>query len=191
MVHFIRFNVVGILGFGLQTGVLVVLTHNPYRSGYLLATAAAVEIAVLHNFIWHQRWTWRDRPSATIAETFGRLVKFNITNGAVSIGGNLLFMSLLVGRLRLPIAGANAVSVAACSLCNFFLADRVAFWSAAASEARRRFRFRNQKGSKAPLVPAHSKSHPLSLSPAASSPPASVSGSRAGGGRRVADQAAD
>jgi putative flippase GtrA len=191
MAHFIRFNVVGILGFAVQTGVLVVLTHYPYQSGYLLATAAAVEIAVLHNFIWHQRWTWRDRPSATIAETFGRLVKFNITNGAVSIGGNLLFMSLLVGRLRLPIAGANAMSVAACSICNFFLADRIAFWSTAASKARRRFGFRNQNGSKAPSMPAHSKSYVVSPSLAASSPPALVSGSRAGGGRRVADQAAD
>ena len=191
MVHFIRFNAVGILGFGMQTGVLVILTHNPFRIGYLPATAAAVEIAVLHNFVWHQRWTWRDRPSATVAETFGRLVKFNITNGAVSISGNLLFMSLLVGRLRLPIAAANALSVAACAICNFFLADRVAFWSAAASEARRRFGFRNQNRSKAPSMPAQSKSNQIIRSPAAFSPPALISGSRAGGAPHVSDQAAD
>ena len=127
MVHFIRFNMVGILGFGLQTGVLLILTHNPYRVGYLPATAAAVEIAVLNNFIWHQRWTWRDRPSSSMADTMGRLVKFNVTNGAVSIIGNLVFMGLLVGRLHAPIAGATVASVAACSICNFFLADRIAF----------------------------------------------------------------
>ena len=127
MVHFIRFNMVGIIGFVVQTGVLLILTHNPYRVGYLVATAAAVEIAVLNNFIWHQRWTWRDRPSSTIAETAGRLVKFNVTNGAVSLIGNLVFMGLLVGRLHFPIAGATAASVAACSICNFFLADRIAF----------------------------------------------------------------
>ena len=57
-----------------------------------------------------------------------RLLKFNITNGAVSLIGNLIFMSLLVGRLGLPIAGANVLSVVACSICNFFLADRVAFY---------------------------------------------------------------
>ena len=128
MIHFIRFNVVGVLGFALQSGALFALTHSAHPIGYLAATAAAVELAVLNNFVWHQRWTWRDRPSATARETLCRLAKFNITNGAVSITGNLVLMSILVGRLRLPIAGANLASVAACSICNFFLADRIAFY---------------------------------------------------------------
>jgi len=127
VIHFIRFNVVGVIGFALQACALFVLTHNPHRLGYLLATAAAVELAVLHNFVWHQYWTWRDRPSVTTGETWLRLVRFNITNGAVSIVGNLICMSLLVGTLRLPILAANVLSVIACSICNFLLADRLAF----------------------------------------------------------------
>src|SRR5213080_3934945 len=129
MIHFIRFNVVGVLGFALQTAALFFLTHSAHPIGYLPATGAAVELAVLNNFVWHQRWTWKDRPSATTGETLRRLLKFNITNGAVSITGNLVFMSLLVGRAGLPIAGANVASVAACSICNFFLADRIAFYA--------------------------------------------------------------
>ena len=128
MIHFISFNVVGVLGFALQSGALFVLTHSALSMGYLAATAAAVELAVLNNFVWHQRWTWKDRPSANTRETLRRLLKFNITNGAVSITGNLLLMSILVGRAGLPIAGANVASVAACSICNFFLADRIAFY---------------------------------------------------------------
>jgi putative flippase GtrA len=128
MIHFIRFNVVGVIGFALQSAALFVLTHSAHPAGYLVATAVAVELAVLNNFVWHQRWTWRDRPSATTKETLHRLAKFNITNGAVSITGNLVLMSILVGRLGLPIAGANVASVAACSICNFFLADRIAFY---------------------------------------------------------------
>src|SRR5258707_6460172 len=116
MIHFIRFNVVGVFGFALQSATLFVLTHSARPVGYLAATAAAVELAVLNNFVWHQRWTWSDRPSATWGETLRRLIKFNITNGAVSIIGNLIFMSLLVGHLRLPISGANIASVAACSI---------------------------------------------------------------------------
>src|SRR6266436_1668740 len=127
MIHWLKFNIVGVLGFALQSGALFVLTNNSHPIGYVLATAAAVELAVLNNFIWHQRWTWKDRPSATRGETLNRLAKFNITNGLVSLGGNLLLMSILVGRLGLPISGANVASVAACSLCNFFLADRFAF----------------------------------------------------------------
>src|SRR5438093_12853406 len=127
MIHFTRFNVVGVLGFALQSGALFVLTHIAPPLGYLLATAAAVELAVLNNFVWHQRWTWRDRPSATRAETLRGLAKCNITNGAVSITGNLVLMSILVARLGLPIAGANVVSVAACSIWNFFVPDLTAF----------------------------------------------------------------
>src|SRR3989454_10154830 len=128
MVHFIRFNVVGVFGFALQSGVLFVLTHSPHPFGYIAATAVAVELAILNNFVWHQRWTWKDRPSATTGETLRRLLKFNITNGAVSITGNLIFMSLLVGRLGVPVAFAYVTSVAACAICNFFLADRIAVY---------------------------------------------------------------
>ena len=133
MIHFFRFNVVGILGFALQTGALFVLTHGPHPLGYLAATAAAVELAVLNNFVWHQRWTWKDRPPASRGETLRRLLKFNITNGAVSLVGNVIFMSILVGRLRLPIAIAYVMSVTACATCNFLLADRFAFQVESAS----------------------------------------------------------
>ena len=137
MIHFIKFNVVGALGFALQSGALFVLTHNAYHVSYLAATAVAVEVAVLHNFVWHQRWTWRDRPSATRGETLRRLAKFNITNGAVSIAGNLVLMSILVGRLGLPITGANLLSVVACSIFSFILADRIAFVPALATDTGR------------------------------------------------------
>src|SRR5712691_8306304 len=129
MSHFIRFNVVGVLGFALQSGALFTLTHREHPLGYLAATAAAVELAVLNNFVWHQRWTWSDRPSTTTGETLRRLAKFNISNGLVSILGNLAFMSVLVGRLGLAIVLANLISVLACSLLNFILADRIAFTS--------------------------------------------------------------
>src|SRR5712691_1475005 len=127
MLHWIKFNVVGVVGFALQAGALFVLTHNTNRISYLAATALAVELAVLNNFVWHQRWTWSDRPSTTTGETLRRLAKFNITNGLVSILGNLAFMSVLVGRLGLAIVLANLISVLACSLLNFVLADRIAF----------------------------------------------------------------
>jgi dolichol-phosphate mannosyltransferase len=127
MLHWVKFNLVGVVGFGLQTGVLFIFTHATRQVSYLAATATAVELAVLNNFIWHQRWTWRDRPSLTIKQTLRRLVKFNLTSGLFSIVGNLIFMAFLVGRLGLPIGPANLASVAACSVVSFFLADRIAF----------------------------------------------------------------
>ena len=127
MIHWIKFNLVGALGFAIQSAALFVFTHTAHHPGYLAATAAAVELAVLNNFVWHQRWTWRDRPSVTMRETLYRLAKFNVTNGLFSITGNLVIMTVLVGRFGLGISGANLLSVAACSICNFVLADRIAF----------------------------------------------------------------
>jgi dolichol-phosphate mannosyltransferase len=127
MLHWIKFNFVGVLGFGIQTGVLFVLTNVTPQVGYLLATATAVELAVLNNFVWHQRWTWRDRPSLNAKETFHRLLKFNLTSGLFSLVGNLLLMSMLVGRFGVAVGPANVASVGACSIVSFFLADRIAF----------------------------------------------------------------
>jgi dolichol-phosphate mannosyltransferase len=127
MLHWIKFNVVGVFGFALQSLALFVLTHTAYSISYLAATAVAVELAVLNNFVWHQRWTWSDRPSMTKRGTLRRLVKFNVTTGLVSIVGNLVLMSILVGRFRLPVTPANLLTVTSCSILSFFLADRIAF----------------------------------------------------------------
>jgi dolichol-phosphate mannosyltransferase len=127
MIHWIKFNVVGVLGFALQSAALFVLTHTAYSISYLTATAVAVELAVLNNFVWHQRWTWSDRPTKTRKETWRRLAKFNVTTGLVSISGNLVLMSILVGRFRVPITGANVITVLSCSILSFILADRIAF----------------------------------------------------------------
>jgi len=127
MFHWIKFNVVGLLGFALQSGALFVLTHTAYSISYLAATAMAVELAVLNNFVWHQRWTWSDRPTMTTKDTLRRLARFNVTTGLVSIAGNLVLMSILVGRFGMPVIGASVITVAVCSVLNFVLADRVAF----------------------------------------------------------------
>jgi len=132
--RWVKFNVVGAIGIGVQLAVLGFLTA--LNMNYLLATALAVESAVLHNFGWHERFTWRDRVAlvnpaiATRAcESAVRLLRFNLSTGAVSIGGNLLFMRLLVGQADLPPVIANVLSIAACSLLNFLVSDRWVFRS--------------------------------------------------------------
>ncbi len=91
---------------------------------YLVATALAVEAAILHNFAWHRRWTWADRPASGVILT---LLKFNTFAGAVSLIGNLLLMFLFVGVLNLNPQVANLITIAVCSLLNFALADRFVF----------------------------------------------------------------
>ncbi len=106
---------------------MLTLLRSGAHLDYMLATALAVETAVIHNFLWHERFTWRDRPSAHARESLRRFLKFNATNGAVSIVGNLLIMRALVGGFRMNYVAANLVAVGVCSLANFLLSDRVEF----------------------------------------------------------------
>lgn len=119
-----RFNLVGAVGMVFQLGALAVLSPL-VRGRYLVATAAAIELTLLHNFIWHLRYTWRDRrPGGSIA---GKMVRFHLSNGLVSMAGNLALMRLLVGAARLPVLAANGVAILFCSIINFWLGDTWAF----------------------------------------------------------------
>ena len=121
-VRWLKFNAVGAAGIFVQLAVLVSLRAGLHMH-YLLATALAVEATVLHNFFWHERFTWADRKSTNWG---ARLLKFNLATGLFSIAGNLFFTAVLV-RAGLGYLPANAVSIALCSLINFFLNDRLVF----------------------------------------------------------------
>ena len=124
--RWLKFNLVGAIGIVVQLAVLGIL-NGVLRLDYLPATALAVEAAVVHNFLWHERFTWADRASVTRRQALLRLVRFNLTTGAVSILGNLLLMRLLVGQTHLPSLAANLASIAGCSLVNFLVSEYIVF----------------------------------------------------------------
>jgi putative flippase GtrA len=126
--HCVRFYAVGTLGIVVQLAALTLLKSG-LQMGYLAATVLAVEAAVLHNFFWHEHWTWADRTRRVSRGRARRLVRFHLTNGAVSILGNLILMQLLVGRARIPYVLASLLSVTVCSLLNFLAADRLVFFA--------------------------------------------------------------
>ena len=124
--RWVKFNFVGGIGIGVQLAALALL-RSGFHLDYLVATALAVEAAVIHNFLWHERFTWRDRPSAHVWHSLVRLARFNLTNGAVSILGNVALMRVLVGGLRMNYLIANLVAVTVCSVANFLMSDRWVF----------------------------------------------------------------
>jgi putative flippase GtrA len=131
-VRWIRFNAVGAVGMAVQLAVLFVL--NRATSHYLVATAIAVEVTLLHNFAWHVRYTWRDR--AQQGPLWSQCARFHLSNGVVSMAGNLALMPLLVQDARMPVIGANAVAVLVCSVLNFLLGDGWVFQRQAVSSSR-------------------------------------------------------
>jgi putative flippase GtrA len=118
------FNAVGLAGVVVQLGMLTVLTHA--NLPIALATAIAVEAAVLHNFAWHQRWTWRDRPSSGPRETLARLLRFHAVNGLISLVGNVVITAALARAGADPLL-ANLAAIITCSLINFSAGEWLVF----------------------------------------------------------------
>lgn len=146
IVRWCRFNLVGAIGAAVQLGALSLLSHV-LRGHYLVATALALEITLLHNFAWHVGYTWRDRripqepkplrgllmgtlksrPYANSNGLLRPLSRFHLTNGLVSYLGNLALMRLLVEGAHMRVVPANGIAIACCSIVNFLFADRWAF----------------------------------------------------------------
>jgi putative flippase GtrA len=137
--RFLRFNLVSGLGVFVQLAAVTLLVEV-LGLHYLVGTALAIEIAVLHNFAWHERWTWRDktgrlarsstrsgRRKTENGSVFFRCLVFHAGNGCVSLLGSLALLPLLVGVLHLHYVAGNLVTIAATGLLNFLISDRVVF----------------------------------------------------------------
>jgi putative flippase GtrA len=120
--RWLKFNLVGGMGIAVQLSMLVALKSELHFS-YLMASALAVETAVIHNFLWHKRFTWADRGGAG----FTRFLKFNLTTGLFSIAGNLGLMKLFVDVTHMNYLVANGITITACSLFNFLVSGGFVF----------------------------------------------------------------
>jgi len=122
MVRWLKFNLVGGIGIAVQFAALFLL-KGVFHFQYLAATALAVEAAVVHNFVWHEQFTWSDRVQASWRRSLPRFARFNLTTGAVSILGNLTLMRVMVGYAGMNYLLANALAIALCSLANFLVSE--------------------------------------------------------------------
>lgn len=129
--RWIKFNLVGGIGICVQLGALALL-RSGFGVNYLLATGVAVEAAVIHNFFWHERFTWADRPTRS---RIRRFLAFNLSNGAISLLGNMAVMKLLVGVAGMNYFSANLSAIAACSLLNFAVSDQFVFSRSATNQS--------------------------------------------------------
>jgi len=125
-VRWLKFNVVGAVGIVVQMGAFALL-FSAFHLNYMLATALAVETAVLHNFAWHERYTWKHLPRGAARDVALRLVRFHAGNGAISILGNLALMRLFVGSLHIHHYLASGLAIALCSLLNFAASEWFVF----------------------------------------------------------------
>ncbi|MFY9854296.1 MAG: GtrA family protein [Terracidiphilus sp.] len=131
-----KFNLVGAMGMAVQLGALALLER--WDAGhYLYASTAALEITLLHNFVWHMHYTWKDRRYRSALLT--QLTRFHLSNGLVSMVGNLALMRVLVDGAHMPLLAANGIAILCCSVINFILGDNWAFKDSAVAARRQRW----------------------------------------------------
>ncbi|MGA2171122.1 MAG: GtrA family protein [Terracidiphilus sp.] len=119
-----KFNLVGAMGMVVQLAALALL--NRWTAGhYLYASAAALELTLLHNFVWHLHYTWRDRRDNSALPA--QLMRFHLSNGLVSMLGNLALMRILVQEAHLPLLVSNSIAILCCSIVNFCLGNNWSF----------------------------------------------------------------
>ena len=119
--RFGKFNLVGIMGAMWQ---LILLSLLVPRIASIAATSLAVEIVLLHNFLWHERFTWRECSPRGRGKIAIRLWRFQASNGLVSIVGNTALMYGLIERWHAPVIPSALAAIALCSTVNFLLVDR-------------------------------------------------------------------
>jgi putative flippase GtrA len=126
VIRWLKFNFVGAVGIVVQLIALTILTSG-LGLHYLYATVLAVETAVIHNFVWHERFTWVERCGGDRSAVLARLLRFNLSTGLVSIVGNVVLMGVLHGRMHLPYLLANIIAIGTCALANFLVSDHLVF----------------------------------------------------------------
>jgi putative flippase GtrA len=123
LIRWLKFNAVGIVGAGVQLAALW-LFARVLSIQYVAATVLAVEVAVLHNFAWHEIWTWRGLPAEG---RLRRLARFHLANGFVSVLSNAAFTWLFKQWLGAPLLVANGISIVLTALLNFVMASVYVF----------------------------------------------------------------
>ena len=126
MRKWLRFNAIGTMGVGVQLFLLFLLTRLLHIH-YVIATLLAVECAIIHNFFWHQQWTWKENATQTKMDALRRFLKFNTSSGTVSLVGNVGITAALMQVVHLPLMICNILAIGACNIANFLFAHTFVF----------------------------------------------------------------
>jgi putative flippase GtrA len=118
------FNLVGFGGFLLQVGAITLLTRR-YGWPPFAATAVALELAALQNFLAHSRWTWGDRPETSLRGWLRRYWRYQVAKTAALLAN--LAMTTALAHAGVPTELANTAAVLLCAIPNFLVSEHLVF----------------------------------------------------------------
>ena len=124
----LRYLAVAALGAGVQAIVVALATAADIPP--ITATLLGIEAAILHNFAWHDRWTWQDRPRREPRAL--RLARYNGAMATTSLALGAAVSWVVLEGAGAGIVVANVAAVAAGSLANYYASDRFLFRGASA-----------------------------------------------------------
>ena len=123
--RYFKFCVVGGTGMLVDMGVLWLIV-SLLGWNLSLGKVLAAEAAIVNNFLWNDRWTFRaPRSGAPCCRTrrLKRFLKFNLIC-LTGIVWSVLLINLQVYGLRMNVFAANFVAITLVSLWNFFMSER-------------------------------------------------------------------
>jgi dolichol-phosphate mannosyltransferase len=118
--RFIRFGISGFSGVFVNMFILYLLREY-VGLGLTRSAILAAEVAIINNFFWNDRWTFRDISAHQKGriKTFRRFLKFNV----ICLSGlvlNILVLNVLYNFLNMNEYLANIIAIATVTFWNFW-----------------------------------------------------------------------
>ena len=131
----IRFQVVAWVGTVVNLAVLYLL-HGRLGVSLPVAGAAAIEVAIVHNFTWYYFTTWRDRVAPGGRDYFGRLLRYNVVTASIDFVVTLGMLWVLVEFAGVHYLVADLAGMVAAPVVKFFANEFLLFKRVAADDKR-------------------------------------------------------
>lgn len=119
--RFLQFGLVGTSGLFVDMTLLYLL-FDGLGWGLTRSSLIAAEIAIINNFLWNDRWTFRDasRNQRQFRKTIKRLLKFNLIC-AVGLGMKILLLNLFFNSFGWNAYLSNFLAIILVTAWNFLL----------------------------------------------------------------------
>ncbi len=111
----VMFGVVGLIGVGVNNGLLWLLVEHVALPIYV-ASVIAIEASIVVNFVLNDNTTWRDRKQGPV---WVRLTRYNTSTAASSLFVNIAVLLFLREWLHVPYLAANMAGIGCAAAANY------------------------------------------------------------------------
>jgi putative flippase GtrA len=122
-----KFMIVAWIGMLVNTGCLY-LFKGVLGIRLIPASLMAIEIAIIHNFIWLRFWAWGDRGADNGRRPFFKqLLLYNAATGTVDLAANVTILWVLAAVVGVHYLIANVMAQLLGPFIKFWLNEKIIF----------------------------------------------------------------